>query len=704
MRLVIPFTLLSTLGVLAAEKRVEFNRDVRPILASKCYACHGPDEDKREAGLRLDVRAEAVKEAIKPGKPDDSEFWHRITTTEPDDVMPPPSSPKQLTKAERDLFRRWIAQGAQYQDHWSFVPIKRPSVPPSKSENPIDAFIEEKLRPHDLKPATEADPITLIRRVCLDLTGLPPTASELSNLSDWSDDKYAALVDRLLASPHFGERWARHWLDMARYADSNGFLGDGLRPNAYRYRDWVIDAINRDLPFDQFTIEQIAGDLLPNPTLAQLTASGFHRNAALNTEAGVDKEEARFQNLADRVNTTGRVWMGLTVGCAQCHTHKYDPITIRDYYSFYAFFNNTADQDEPNTKAPALTEVTKDRRMTYVHIAGDYTRRGPDVMPASLSALPPMTKPVQKEANRLDLAKWLVSPQHPLTNRVSVNHIWSKLFGIGLVSTPDDFGATGEPPSHPELLDWLAFEFMRQGWSRKQLIKLIVTSATYKQSSLHRDDIVIIDPLNRLLSRQNRLRLDAEILRDSALAVSGLLKPTLGGPSFRPPLPEDVFDVGRSSNWKASPGNEIYRRSLYIITLRSVLYPTLTTFDAPDAADACVRRERSNTPLQALTMMNDSVFVEAAQSLALRALRESNNRLGNLFRLVLNREPRAEEFSRLRAFHAEQKARVLNGDAKALKALGTHERAVPPSEAVEAATLVAVARVLMNLDEFINRQ
>ena len=704
MRLVILFTLLSTLDVLAAEKRVEFNRDVRPILASKCYACHGPDEDKREAGLRLDVRAEAVKEAIKPGKPDDSEFWHRITTTEPDDVMPPPSSPKQLTKAERDLFRRWITQGAEYQDHWSFAPIKRPSVPPSKSENPIDAFIEEKLRPHDLKPATEADPITLIRRVCLDLTGLPPTQTDLSNLSDWSDDKYAALVDRLLASPHFGERWARHWLDMARYADSNGFLGDGLRPNAYRYRDWVIDAINRDLPFDQFTIEQIAGDLLPNPTLAQLTASGFHRNAALNTEAGVDKEEARFQNLADRVNTTGRVWMGLTVGCAQCHTHKYDPITIRDYYSFYAFFNNTADQDEPNTKAPALTEVTKDRRMTYVHMAGDYTRRGPDVMPASLSALPPMTKPAQKEANRLDLAKWLVSPQHPLTKRVSVNHIWSKLFGIGLVSTPDDFGSTGEPPSHPELLDWLAFEFMRQGWSRKQLIKLIVTSATYKQSSLHRDDIVIIDPLNRLLSRQNRLRLDAEILRDSALAVSGLLKPTLGGPSFRPPLPEDVFDVGRSSNWKASPGDEIYRRSLYIITLRSVLYPTLTTFDAPDAADACVRRERSNTPLQALTMMNDSVFVEAAQSLALRALRESNNRLGNLFRLVLNREPRPEEFSRLRAFHAEQKARVLNGDAEALKALGTHEQAVPPSEAVEAATLVAVARVLMNLDEFINRQ
>ncbi len=692
----------------SSNTKVEFNRDIRPVLAAKCYACHGPDEDKREADLRLDVRAEAVKEAIKPGKPDDSEFWHRITTADPDDVMPPPSSPKQLTKAERELFRRWIAEGAEYQNHWAFEPIKRPTVPISKNTNPIDAFIENDLAKHDLKPATKADPITLIRRVFLDLTGLPPTSSDLSVTSDWSDDKYATLVDRLLASPNFGERWARHWLDMARYADSSGFLGDGLRPNAYRYRDWVIDAINRDLSFDQFTIEQIAGDLLPNPTREQIAATGFHRNAALNTEAGLDKEEARFQNLADRVNTTGRVWMGLTVGCAQCHTHKYDPITIRDYYSFYAFFDNTVDQDEPNTKAPALAEVTKDRRQTYVHMAGDYNRRGPDVIPASLSALPPMSKRAQPEPSRLDLAKWLVSPQHPLTSRVAVNQIWSKLFGTGLVSTPDDFGTSGEPPSHPELLDWLASEFMRQGWSRKQLIKLIVTSATYKQSSVHRDDIVIVDPLNRLLSRQNRLRLDAEILRDSALAVSGLLKPTIGGPSFRPPLPEDVFDVGRSSNWKASPGNEIYRRSLYIITLRSVLYPTLSTFDAPDAADACVRRERSNTPLQALTMMNDGVFVEAAQLLALHVLfqspAEAPKRLQKLFRLVLNREPRAEELSRLRAFHSEQKTRVQNGGAEALKTLGTHAKAVQHSEAVEAATLVATARVILNLDEFINRQ
>ena len=708
MRLVVPFVFMVSCGALVAEARVEFNRDIRPILAAKCYACHGPDEDKREADLRLDVRAEAVKAAIKPGQPEASELWKRITHTDPADVMPPPSSPKQLTKAERDLFRRWISEGAEYQNHWAFEPIKRPAVPQSDGKNPIDAFIAAKLRTHGLKPALAASPATLIRRVYLDLTGLPPSSSDLAVLSDWSEQQYEQIVDRLLASPNFGERWARHWLDMARYADSNGFLGDGLRPNAYLYRDWVIRAFNTDLPFDQFTIEQIAGDLLPQPSPDQITATGFHRNAALNTEAGVDKEEARHQNIVDRVNTTGRVWMGLTVGCAQCHTHKYDPITIRDYYSFYAFFDNTLDRDDAKTKAQALAEADKDRRQTYVHLAGDYTRRGPDVIPASLSALPAMAKPVQPEPDRLDLAHWLVSPQHPLTSRVAVNHIWSKLFGFGFVRTPDDFGTAGESPSHPELLDWLAYEFMRSGWSRKRLIKLIVMSETYRQSSTYREDIVELDPLNCLLARQNRIRLDAEILRDSALAVSGLLKRTLGGSSFRPPLPEDVFDVGRSSNWQASPGDEIYRRSLYIITLRSVLYPTLTTFDSPDAADACVRRERSNTPLQALAMMNDSVFVEAAQALALRAMRESprdtTSRLRHLFEWTLNRSPRAEELQRLTVFHAAQLASVQKGGAEALQILGGTSASVPVSRQIEAATLVAVARLLMNLDEFINRE
>ncbi|MES2596893.1 MAG: PSD1 and planctomycete cytochrome C domain-containing protein [Verrucomicrobiota bacterium] len=714
--LLLSVSILTAGGLCAADKTLSYNRDVRPILASKCFACHGPDEDKREADLRLDVRGEHF---------DDKAITERIDTTDPDDIMPPPSSPKPLTRDEANILKRWMAAGAKYEQHWSFLPIQH-----SKAAAGIDGFIRAELQKHDLKPAARANAATLIRRVFLDLTGLPPNPADMADAANFTDEKYAALVERLLASPHFGERWGRHWLDMARYADSNGFLGDGLRKNAYLYRDWVIQSFNDDLPFDQFTIQQIAGDLLAESAISNpesgMLGTGFHRNAALNTEAGVDKEEARYQNLVDRVNTTGRVWLGLTVGCAQCHTHKYDPITIRDYYSFYAFFDNTEDRDDPKSQAPVLTEVSKNRRQTYVHMAGDYTRKGPDVMPTTLSALPAKTG-----STRLELAKWLVSPQNPLTSRVAVNHIWSKLFGTGLVRTPDDFGTSGESPSHPELLDWLATEFMRNGWSRKQLIKLILMSETYRQSSSiydlrfmiydlpanagvseivnHRSKIINqVDPLNRLLSHQNRIRLDAEILRDSVLAVSGLLKPGIGGPSFRPPLPEDVFDVGRSKNWQVSPGDEIYRRSLYIITLRSVLYPTLTTFDGPDAADACVRRERSNTPLQALTMMNEAVFVEAAQSLALHALKrgsaDPSKRLQTIFNLVLNRQPRAEELDRLQAFHAEQKARVNAGGRESLRILGSHEKEVSPKEAPEAAALVSTARVLMNLDEFINRE
>lgn len=692
---------------------VGFNRDIRPILASKCYACHGPDEDKREGGLRLDVREDAVPAAIKPGDPDHSEVWARIITHDPDDVMPPPSSPKQLTEKERTLLKNWIQQGAKYEEHWSFLPIKRTSPPQVKqidgARNAIDLFIRAELEKHGLPISPEADAITLLRRVSLDLTGLPPSPAEVKAfLSDKRPDAYERTVERLLDSPHFGERWGRHWLDMARYADSNGFLGDAVRPNAWRYRDWVIDAINRDLPFDQFTIEQLAGDLLPEATLTQRAATGFHRNAAINTEAGVDKEEARFQNLADRVNTTGRVWMGLTLGCAQCHTHKYDPITIRDYYSTYAFFNNTEDRDEPGTKTPTLAEVEKKRRETYVHMAGDYARRGPTVVPASLSALPKMKQPEMGEATRLDFAQWLVSPEHPLTSRVAVNHVWSKLFGVGIVATPDDFGVSGESPSHPTLLDWLAREFVQCGWSRKELIRLIVTSATYRQSSAHREDLVDIDPLNRLLARQNRLRLEAEVLRDAALTTSGLLTRSIGGQSIRPPLPGDIFDVGRSVKWEVSQGHERYRRGLYILTMRSVLYPMLTTFDAPDAADACVRRERSNTPLQALTMMNDPVFVEATQALAHRVMRESKRdtsaRLRHLFRLCMMREPRADEMERLSEFHAEQSKRVRAGGKDTLAVLGIVKDATPAAEARETATLIALARVLMNLDEFINRE
>jgi hypothetical protein len=398
--------------------------------------------------------------------------------------------------------------------------------------------------------------------------------------------------------------------------------------------------------------------------------------------------------------------MGLTVGCAQCHTHKYDPITIRDYYSLYAFFNNTEDREEAKNKAQTLIEAKKNRRETYVHLAGSYARRGPTVVPASLSALPPMPAPATPEATRLDLARWLVSPANPLTSRVAVNQVWSKLFGTGIVATPDDFGATGDAPSHPALLDWLASEFMRRGWSRKDLIRLIVSSATYRQTSAPRADLNELDPLNRLLARQSRLRLEAEVLRDAALKTSGLLTPTIGGPSIRPPLPGDIFDVGRSVKWDVSTGPERYRRGLYILTLRSVLYPMLTTFDAPDASEACVRRERSNTPLQALTLMNDPVFVEAAQALAARVVKsapaDEEARVRHLFQLCLAREPQPGELAQLQAFYAAQRARVTAGGAEALKVLG--ERAAKaPANAVDEATLFALARVVMNLDEYLNR-
>lgn len=706
----------AALSAPAPSQKPDFNRDIRPILAAKCYACHGPDEDKREGGLRLDVREEAVKEAIRPGKPDESEFWQRITSADRDEVMPPPSSPKQITENEKLMLRRWIESGAGYAQHWAFLPIRREAPPKVKtvegSHNGIDLFIRSTLEERGFSPSPEATPAVLIRRLSLDLTGLPPAPEEVAAFeSTYSQNPraYEQLVERLLASAHFGERWGRHWLDLARYADSDGFLGDKVRPNAYRYRDWVIQAVNEDLPFDQFTLQQLAGDLMSEADLATLSGTGFHRNAALNTEAGVDKEEARFQNLADRVNTTGRVWLGLTLGCAQCHTHKYDPITIRDYYSFYAYFNNTQDHDEGKEKAPALKELSEGRRQTYIHQAGDYARRGPDVAPATLSALPKLKKAApEAESNRLDLARWLVSPQHPLTSRVAVNHVWSKLFGTGLVATPDDFGTSGESPSHPELLDWLSARFMDQGWSRKDLIRLIVTSATYRQSSAHRSELVETDPLNRLLARQNRLRLEAEILRDSFLTASGLLTREIGGPSIKPPLPGDVFDVGRSVKWEVSEGHDRYRRGLYILTMRSILYPMLTTFDAPDASEACVKRDRSNTPLQALTLMNDPVFVEAAQALALRTLREAPaneaGRVAYLFHRCLGRDPNKEEAKRLLAFHAEQKVRIKADSKQALQVLSFIQSQVPDDKAQETAALVALARILLNLDEFINRE
>jgi mono/diheme cytochrome c family protein len=690
---------------------VSYNQEIRPILASKCFACHGPDEEGREAGLRLDVEAEAHAEVIVPGDVEGSELWRRLVTDDPHDVMPPPSSPKALAEEERELIRRWIAAGARYEEHWSFLPVRRSAVPVLTKglvRNAVDAFVLRDLHGRGFEASAEADAVTLVRRVYLDLTGLPPSAGEVAQfVKDYKKGEvaYVQLVDRLLESPHFGEKWGRHWLDLARYADSDGFLGDKVRPSAFRFRDWVIRAINEDLPFDQFTVQQLAGDLLPEKEAGAVMATGFHRNAAMNTEAGVDKVEARYQNLVDRLNTTGRVWLGLTIGCAQCHTHKYDPVTIRDYYELLAFFNNTEDRDDPVSKAPGLREKAAGRERMYVHLAGDYTRRGADVVPATLSALPTLEgEGAEGELSRLDLGRWLVAEQNPLTSRVAVNHVWARLFGTGLVATLDDFGATGEAPSHPELLDWLAVEFQRLGWSRKGLIRLIVLSATYRQASRQREDLLELDPLNRWLARQNRVRLEAELVRDAVLTVSGLLTRDVGGAGIHPPMPGDIFDVGRSVKWEESQGQQRYRRGLYIVLLRSVIYPMLTMFDAPDASEACAKRDRSNTPLQALTLLNDPVFFEAALELGRRGYEEGGGDLEKglswMFQQCFGRRMVEVERERLMAV-CELAAAEDAGAAQDLPIPAREE--LDAKQQVILRGLVLAGRVMMNLDEFINR-
>jgi len=772
-----------------AEEKVDFARDIRPILSNACFKCHGPATQK--AKLRLDDRAAAIKRgALTPGKHADSELLKRALLGDDDDArMPPPGGAERLTAEQIAKLKAWIDQGAEYPPHWAFVAPKRPNLPDSKRPpvNPIDRFISARLEKDGLAPGPEADRATLIRRVALDLTGLLPTPKEVEDfLNDDSPRAYEKVVDRLLASPHYGERQARHWLDLARYADSNGYTIDGPR-HIWAYRDWVINVLNADVPFDQFTIEQLAGDLLPNATLQQKVATGFHRNTPFNEEGGTDAEQFRVERTVDRANTTAAVWLGLTAGCAQCHDHKYDPVSQKDYYRLYAFFDSCDEptlplggspeaekqiadlsaklasarlvgaDDEAKKLIEALkkvqsrvptTLVVRERpkpRPTFVQIRGDFLRKGDEVQPAypvALGATP------AGRLTRLDLAKWLVSAKHPLTARVTVNREWQKFFGRGLVETENDFGLQGNFPTHPELLDWLAVEFQeptppaeeptpgpsspspalsaellagrgkgggqdlrRSGasreseealravtplasgrgaggvgpWSFKRLHKLIVMSATYKQSSALRRDLTERDPRNLLLGRQTRLRLEAEIIRDVSLSASGLLNPKVGGPGVFPPQPKEVFLFTQSNHpWVESSGPDRYRRGMYTFIWRQSQHPLLTTFDAADAQTVCTKRNRSNTPLQALHMANDPVFVEFATALGTRIEAEGpsddTGRIRFAYRVCFAREPSTAETVRVQTYL----------DAK---------RKADPKTA-----WAAVARVLMNVDEFITRE
>ena len=732
--------------------KIEFNRDVRPILSENCYACHGFDPKHREGDLRLDTFDGATQDrdgarGIVPGDLSKSDAWQRIISDDKDELMPPPKSHKPpLTARQREILKTWIEQGAKYERHWSFEP---PKALPGGS---IDQFIQQRLAEEKLPVSPEAEPATLVRRAFLDLTGLPPQPSDLADLSDWSDKKYEALVDRLLSSKHYGERWGRWWLDQARYADSNGYSIDAPR-QIWKFRDWVIDALNADMPFDRFTIEQLAGDLLPKATEAQKIATGFHRNTQINQEGGIDKEQFRIDGVFDRVATTGTVWLGLSIGCAQCHDHKFDPIEQKEYYSLFAFFNN---QDEPTMKVfdPKLdvTELTaefneveakikafiqdhraeldaweagltpaikkslssfltrildvpkakrsfaqnqslfaasvggvgpfrelNDRykeldtilnqgtttlvmkelpkpRKTTVFIKGDFTRPDVEVTPGTPKVLHAFQKP-QTLPNRLDLAKWIVSPQNPLTARVIVNRVWQQYFGRGIVETENDFGMQGTAPSHPELLDWLATELIAKKWSLKELHKLIVTSKTYRQSSANRPDLVEKDPQNYLLARQTRLRLDAEVVRDVCLTASGLLSPKLGGPPVYPPIPDGVMGQGQVKRvWSVSKGADKYRRGLYTFIYRASPPPSLTVFDAPEGFSTCTRRIRSNTPLQALTLMNDNGFFEFATGL--EKIIEKDG-LEAAFKRCAARSPKPDELAVLKKLDTLNAARTL---------------------------------------------
>jgi hypothetical protein len=985
------FLFLLQSGVTAGT--VKFNRDVRTLLSDRCFQCHGPDEQKREGKLRLDTfegatgKAKSGATAIVPGQPDQSEFMKRILTHDLVDVMPPPKTKKTpFTEAEVATLKQWIKEGALYEGHWAFQPLLSVVVPTLEprvaGKNEIDSFIRDRLAKEGLPPSAEADRSTLIRRLSLDLTGLLPTPAELDAfVKDPSPDAYEKCVDRLLASPHYGERWGRHWLDQARYADSDGYSIDAERA-MWPYRDWVIKSMNDDLPFDQFTIEQLAGDLLPKATKAQRAATAFHRNTLINSEGGVDPEQYRIEAVVDRVNTTGAVWMGLTVGCAQCHTHKYDPISHQEYYQLFTFFNTCTDRNDkgatlamapgeifgttpptiplpqaeweattqkrltdaktpgvgslkatwkavslvdydtatgagfvklpdnsllsdgkgsfndtyrvsftsslekistirlraltheslpkqgpgragngnfvltkvevtqggkpvavqaaladheqpnysvsgvlddnagtgwaintgPGSKAKmnaeheailllqspvdarteplevklyhelnqnyllgrfaleaaadqpktslsagdaellaALNAAEKSRnpqqrkliasafgkakderqpkgtaalmvmeempapRPTHLLQRGDFTRpdlaggaMSPGVLAAVSSAMP--AAPTEFK-NRLDLAKWLVHSQNPLTPRVTVNRVWMHLFTRGLVETEEDFGTQGTPPSHPELLDWLAHRFIKDGWSFKKLLRTIVTSATYRQSSVGRSDVAERDPRNLLLARQERTRVEAEIIRDAALTASGLLDATIGGPSVFPVQPEGVYAFTQNAKkWQVSGGTGRFRRGLYTTFYRSAAHPLFSTFDAPDFQTTCTRRGRSNTPLQALMMANNGAFLELARGLAGRLIKEIpgpfaaqlDARVSRAFLLCVSREPTTAERTALQGALLGLLQTFTKNPAEAAALLDAAlPIAAPPAEA---AALTSLARILFNSDNFLTRE
>jgi len=734
---------------------ISYNFHVRPILADKCFACHGPDANKREAGLRLDIPDSAYRHlkdnpaafALVPEKPEESHVFLRISSPDTTERMPPPSSNLTLSARDIKIIEKWIRQGARYEPHWAFVAPEKPAIPEVEAENwpqnEIDYFILRSIEDHGLEAGGKADKELLLKRASLDITGLPPSLEMMDRfLAHDSPDAWEQVIDQLLASPAYGERMAIYWCDVARYADSYGYQDDNLRTQ-WPWRDWVIHAFNTNMPYDRFVTWQIAGDMLPDATREQVLATAFNRNHKFTEEGGVIDEEYRIEYVTDKTNTLGKGLLALTVECAKCHDHKYDPISQKDYYSLFAFFNNTyekgyeGDITQSKTAKPPMMKLSdqevrevltfiskKDTssllvsvmgerdslRKTYVLNRGNYDAPTVEVTPATPESILQFNEMLPR--NRLGLAKWLVDKRNPLTARVFVNRMWQEFFGKGIVETSGDFGMQGKLPSHPELLDWMAVDFMEHGWDIKRLIKQLLTSATYMQSATVTPEKLAKDPDNVYLSRAPRYRLSAELVRDLLLASSGLLVRDIGGPSVKPYQPDGMWEASTSgrgllATYRQDHGEDLYRRGLYTFIKLTVPPPSMIIFDGSNRDQCEVRRLRTNTPLQALVMMNDPHVLEASRVLAARLLSETSTeqeKIEKAFRLIVCRRPTSEELSILAGYFDEEKKQFSETPqkAEALLKVGEYPPDSMPDQASHAALMQVICSIY-NLEEAITK-
>ena len=737
--------------------KVSYNFNIRPILSDKCYKCHGPDAAHREAHLRLDIADSAYAAltvtkgayAIVPGKPEQSELLKRITSSDITFMMPPPDAHLgMLSDYEKKLFRKWIEQGAKYEKHWAFtVPVKAPLPQVSDKswpKNEIDYFTLQRMDQEGLLPNGQADKERLLKRASLDITGLPPSLELMDEfLADNSENAYEKVVDRLMATDQYGEKMALHWLDVARYADSYGYQDDNIRTQ-WPWRDWVIHAFNKNMPYDQFITWQIAGDMLPKATKEQILATGFFRNHKYTEEGGVVPEEYRIEYLIDKTKTYGKGILGVTIECAQCHDHKYDPFKQKDYYSLLAFFNNTKEigyegdisiskpakmpvlyidsndrknilsfirQKDTNTLMVSVMGELDTPRKTYLLSRGRYDAPSVEVQP---NALPAVMKfdTTQFLRNRLGLAQWTVSKNNPLTARVFVNQIWQEFFGKGIVKSAGDFGMQGDLPTHPELLDWLAADFMEHGWDIKRLVKQILMSATYRQSAKTTPEKISKDPENTYLSRGPRNRLQAEFIRDLVLSSSGLLVKTIGGPSVKPYQPQGLWENATSgrgvlATYIQDHGDSLYRRGIYTFIKLTVPPASMVMFDASNRDQCEVRRLKTNTPLQALIMMNDPTVLEASRVLAEKLSAEQNalnDKIIKAFRLIVCRKPSDKELKALQDYYNDQLEEFTQKKLDAGKTIAIGEYVVSKNIDVNAAAaLTKVINVIYNLEETITK-